>query len=197
SRETTLLSSVEHRWRGWWFERRRHALISRGGRRPFLHRHHEAIPRAIDGLDELWTAPAVPKRLADGFHRTVEPCVADKLLRPDLLTQLLLGDHSVRMRDQICQDLEHFAPQPPDTPGAAQLIALCVEGPLAKDIPHSGSPSPDATGLTPHEAPAATRTAGVRACALAPVRSVLPPQRCLCTNRTLVYHWEYVRKIPD
>jgi hypothetical protein len=133
-----LLSSVWHRWRGWRFERRCHALVRRSGRRPCLHWHDEAIPRPIDGLDEPLAAPTIPNRLAHGLDRTLERRIADELLRPDLLTQLLLGDDPVGMRQQIGQDLERFAPQPADASGAGQLIALCVEGPLAEDVDHVG-----------------------------------------------------------
>jgi hypothetical protein len=109
-RQTILLSRIEHRWRSWRFERRRSALVFRGRRKPFLHRHQEAIPSPIDGLDELWAAPAVPNGLAYSFHRTVEHRVADELLRPDLRTQLLLGDDPVGMRQQVGQNLERFTP---------------------------------------------------------------------------------------
>src|SRR5207237_9107077 len=86
-----------------------------GGRRGVhrRHRRQEAIALAIDGLDEPLAATAIPNRLAHGFDRTLECGLADELLWPDLLTQLLLGDDPVRMRQQVSQDLEGFAPQPP------------------------------------------------------------------------------------
>jgi hypothetical protein len=119
SRETILFSCVEPWWRGWGWERRRHALGFRGWRRPFLHRHDEAIPSPVNGLDELLSAPAVPNGLAYGFHRTLECRIADELLWPDLLTQLLLGHNPIAMRQQVSQDLERFAPQPSDVSGVA------------------------------------------------------------------------------
>src|SRR5207249_11050537 len=74
---------------------------------------------------------------------------------------------------------EHFAPQPVDAPGAAQLSALRVEGTLAEDVQHRGPPSPETTALSPQAArAAAAQTAGVCVRARAPARSVpLPPRR--------------------
>src|SRR5262249_46950951 len=94
----------------------------------------EAIALAIDRLDELLSAPAVSNRLAHGFDRTLQRCLADGLLRPDLLTQLLLGNDPVGMCQQVDQDLEHFVSQSTDMPGTTQLIALRVEDTLAEDV---------------------------------------------------------------
>jgi len=104
-----------------------------------LYGRQEAIALAIDRLDELLSAPAVPYHLAHGFDRTLQRCLADELLRPDLLAQLLLGNDPVGMRQQVDQDLEHFVPQPTDTPGPAQLMALRVENTLAEDVQHGGN----------------------------------------------------------
>jgi hypothetical protein len=109
-RQPRLLSRVEHQWCGWRCKRQCQALVFRGGNRPFLHWYHDAISSPIDCLDELWATPAVPNRLAYGFYRTVEHRIADELLRPDLRTQLLLGDDPLGMRQQVGQDLERFTP---------------------------------------------------------------------------------------
>jgi hypothetical protein len=140
SRQTILLSPLEHRWRGSWVERRRYVLGFRGTRRPFFHGYEKAIPCPIDRLDEPWATPAVSNGLAYSFHRTGERRVANELLWPDLITQLLLRDDPIGMRQQVGQDLERFTPQPPDTPGAGQRITVRIEGILAKDIQHRGPP---------------------------------------------------------
>ena len=125
-------------WRG--AERRLGILSSRprADVGAFLHSRTEAIPLAIDGLDELLSASAVPNRLAHGFDRTLEGRVADALLRPHLLTQLCLGDDAIGMRQQIGEDLAHFVPQRPDLTGPAQLRALRIECTLAEDVYHRG-----------------------------------------------------------
>jgi hypothetical protein len=84
-------------------------------------------------------APAVPKRLPDGFDRPLKGRVAEALLRPHLLTQFRLGDDAVGMPQQIQEDLAHFAPQPPALPGPVQLSALRIERPLAEDVHHRGN----------------------------------------------------------
>src|SRR5262245_54446835 len=121
---------------------RRHGTLSSRPRADIgalLHSRTEAIPMAIDGLDELLRAPAVPNRPAYGFDRTLEGRVADALLRPHLLTQLRLGDDAVGMHQQIGEDLAHFAPQLPDLPGPAQLRASRIECTLAEDVHHRGN----------------------------------------------------------
>jgi hypothetical protein len=60
-----------------------------------LHRHKPAIVIAVDRLEETLSPGAFPNRLAHGFDRTLQRCIADELLRPDLFAQLLLGDDSV------------------------------------------------------------------------------------------------------
>src|SRR5262249_33843021 len=142
------------------------------------HLRHHAIALAIERLQEPLAPPAVSNRLAHGFDRTLECGVADELLGPDLLAQLLLGDDPVGMDQHIGQDLKHLAPQPVDAPGAGQLRALRIEGTLAEDVQHRGTPSFAVTALTPHSARAAAMQAtGVGARARAPARSVpLPPR---------------------
>ncbi len=54
------------------------------------HRGHKAIALAIDRLQQPLVAPAVPNGLAYRFDHTLERGIADKLLRPDLLTELVL-----------------------------------------------------------------------------------------------------------
>ena len=124
-------------------------------------------------------APAVPNRLAHGFERTLEGRVADALLRPNLLTQLRLGDNAVGMHEQIGEDLEHFAPQLPDLPGPAQLRALRIECTLAEDVHHKGQSPLCATRQTPQAALSApTRTAGREAHDFVRVRHLpRPPER--------------------
>src|SRR6266851_243762 len=110
-----------------------------GGPGVGLYGRQEAIALAIDRLDELFAAPAVTNRLAHGFDRTLQRCIADELLRPDLLAQLLLGNDPVCIREQVDQDLEHFVPQPTDASGPAQLMALRVEDTLAEDVQHGAT----------------------------------------------------------
>src|SRR5438132_12988130 len=100
------------RKRGQGIERRKEVLTSRtnSGLGVSLHGRQEAIALAIDRLDELLSAPAVPNRLAHGFDCTLQRRNADELLRPDLLTQLLLGNDPVGVRQQVDEDLEHFVP---------------------------------------------------------------------------------------
>jgi hypothetical protein len=112
---------------------------------------NEAITLAIDCLDESLLAPTVPNDPAYGFDRTLQRRIADELLGPDLLAQLLLGDDPVGMRHQVGEHLEHFAPQARDLPSAAEHRALCVEGTFSKDVDHGVNP-PSRAGRLPSNA---------------------------------------------
>jgi hypothetical protein len=141
-----------------------------GGRRLVLCRHlcHKTIALAIDRLQEPLGPPAVPNGLAHGFDRTLQRRLADELLGPELLAQLLFGDDPVTLRQQVSQSLEYFAPQPVDAPGAGELSALRIEGTRVEDVQHGGPPPPSAQELIPHGTRAATPTTGgcarARAC---------------------------------
>jgi hypothetical protein len=71
-----------------------HAGIKVGA---FLHGGHEAIAIAVDGADQLSRPPAIANGPARRPHGAFEGRVADELLGPDLLAQLLLEDGAVPM----------------------------------------------------------------------------------------------------
>jgi hypothetical protein len=83
-----------------------------------LYRRDEAVAMAINGLDALLSTAAVTDGLAHGFDRTLQGRLADELLRPDVLAQLVLGDGAVGVRQQIGEGLKHFAPHPDVLTGA-------------------------------------------------------------------------------
>src|SRR5262249_48445335 len=54
--------------------------------------------------------------------------------------QLLFGDDAITMGEEIDEHLEHFGAHVDRLPGALHLIALRVEGIVAKDVEHDCSP---------------------------------------------------------
>jgi hypothetical protein len=90
-------------------------------------------------VEEPLPASAVPNTLAPGLNHTVQLGVADELLRPDLLAQLLFGGDAVALHQQVGEDMEDFAPQPDDPPSPTQHLASRVELTVPKDIDHGGN----------------------------------------------------------
>src|SRR5215510_5045471 len=82
---------------------------------------HEAIALAVERPHEAWRPPPLPQRLAQcpdtGFQRGVP----DKLVGPQVLEDLLLGDHAVAMRQKVGEYLKGFAPQRERLPSVMQL----------------------------------------------------------------------------
>jgi hypothetical protein len=109
----------------------------------------EAITVAVERLDELLGAPAVANRLAHPPDGALQRRIADELVGPHLLAQLLPGDDALPMCQQVGEDLEHFRPKPDGLPSAVQGIETGVEGTVPKDIEHGWTPRPAASGQRP------------------------------------------------
>src|SRR5262249_11799850 len=67
---------------------------------------YKAVALTIKRLDEPLIPSAVPNRLSHRFYRALNRRVTDELLWPELLTQLLLGDDSFGLCEQIGQGLK-------------------------------------------------------------------------------------------
>ena len=75
-----------------------------------------------------WVCPVSRHRLARRPDAGVQRRLADELLGPQLLQQLLLGDEALTLLDEVGQHIEHLWLQRHQCPGPTQLIAFCVEG---------------------------------------------------------------------
>ena len=80
--------------------------------------------------------PSLPQCLAQRCHTGFQHIVPDKLVGPQVLEQLLLGDHPLAMRQEVGEHLKHFAPEFDRRPRAMQLGALGVQDIVAKEVPH-------------------------------------------------------------
>jgi hypothetical protein len=65
------------------------------------HLAYEAIPTAIDRLDEPLALPAIANGLAYRPHRAFQGGLTDELIGPHLRTQFVFGDHPLTMFQQI------------------------------------------------------------------------------------------------
>jgi hypothetical protein len=98
------------RWqRRWWDEGGRGGLR----RQMLLHRdrRHEAITLAVQGVDAARRAPPLLQCLAQLLNTGFQRLVSDKLVRPQMLEDLLLEGHPVAMGQEVGEHLKDFAPE--------------------------------------------------------------------------------------
>ena len=80
--------------------------------------------------------PPLSQRLAQCCDTGFQRGVPDKLVGPQVLEELLPGDHAVAMRQQVDEHLKDFAPQRERLPSVMQLIALGIQDIVAKRVAH-------------------------------------------------------------
>ena len=110
-----------------------------GGRRGVvlqLDRCHELVAAAVDRADHALRPPVV----ADGAARGLEPAgerrLADEAVAPDVVEQLLLGDHAVTVLDEVGEEIEHPGLDANPLSGPTEGKDLRVQGVLAEPIAH-------------------------------------------------------------
>jgi hypothetical protein len=112
----------------------------RGGLRREGHLHrdrgHKAVALPVQSMDAARRASRLPQRLAQRLHTGFQRLVPDKLLRPQLLQEFLPGNHALTMRQKVSEHLKDFASQFDGSPCALQLMALGVQGIVAKGVAH-------------------------------------------------------------
>ena len=104
-------------------------------------RGHKAIALPPACLNTPLRPTAVAHGLAHGLQDAFQRSIADKLVGPHLLLQLLLGDHTVAMAQEIVQHLKYFGPQWDGQPSPLHDIELRVQRTVPEDIPHTDVPS--------------------------------------------------------
>jgi len=102
----------------------------------FLHSGHEAIAPTVQCLDDPLRLPRVSDRAAGLLNARLQRRLADELLGPEMLEEILLGDKAVAVRDEVAQDVEYLRAQV-DTPSStAQFTAARIERIITEKIPH-------------------------------------------------------------
>src|SRR5262249_31051146 len=96
----------------------------------------KVIPMAIVRLDEPLRLPRVADGLAYGPETVFNGGITGTLRRPDLGTEFLLRNHTVAVRQQIRQRLEHFGAQSNRLVSPVQEITPCVEEAIRKEVAH-------------------------------------------------------------
>jgi len=104
--------------------------------RTFFYWGDKAIASTMHCLDEPLRTSAIANGLASGHNTVDQGIVADTLVGPQLLKQLVLCNGVATLPHEVGQqgkrfwfDLERFS-------SAAEFIAIGVEFVLAKDIDH-------------------------------------------------------------
>jgi hypothetical protein len=101
-----------------------------------LHWRDETISTPTDSRD-------IPRRLGRILqgatsrpNTAAQGVVSDELVRPQALEQLVAGDDTVAMCQEVGEDIEDLRSQRHKCPGSAQFILLGVETIIAKDVAH-------------------------------------------------------------
>jgi len=103
-----------------------------------LHRDcpHKAIALAVQRADEVRRPPSLSQRLTHRLNTGFQRFVPNKLVRPQVLEEFLLGDHTILMAQEVGEHLKGFPPELDGLPSAMQLMALGVEDIVTKAVAH-------------------------------------------------------------
>jgi hypothetical protein len=102
----------------------------------FLDYCDTAIATAANRLDHPLRAAAIPNSPTRCGHEPLESIIADKLLGPQGVEEFLARDHPVTVLDEIGKELEDFGLELQEYTHTVELIPLCIQGIVAKRIPH-------------------------------------------------------------
>jgi hypothetical protein len=101
-----------------------------------LDHSHKAIALAVQRAQEARRPPPLPQRLAQGLNTGGQRLLPDKLARPQLREEFLLGHDPIAMRQEVDEHLKDFTPEFDRLPSLMQLMALGVKHIVAKDVTH-------------------------------------------------------------
>jgi hypothetical protein len=87
-------------------------------------------------LDDALRAPTVTNSPAYRLYDALQRRVADELVRPHLIIQIVLGDDPVTVGQEVVEYLEDFGTEPGGLASPVQDIELCVQYTVIEDIDH-------------------------------------------------------------
>ena len=96
----------------------------------------QAIPAAIDRLDEPFCTSAIAQELSDCPECTLQRCVADEVVGPDPLAQLLLCDHTVVMLEEVGEHVPRFRSESYELTSPVQHMEAGVQFTVTKSVDH-------------------------------------------------------------
>src|SRR5438128_1994227 len=85
--------------------------------------------------------PIVSDGAARCHDAVVKGCITDKLGRPQVFEEFVLGDNAVTMLDKVRQQIEHFGLELERRASAAKLVEPRVQFVLAKGVANHIRPS--------------------------------------------------------
>jgi len=87
-------------------------------------------------LDDPLLTATIPNGLAHEHETLTQDRLAYILLRPELLEELFLQDHTIPVLHEVDEHIESLRLQRAGNTDVTQLIALCIEFVIAKDVEH-------------------------------------------------------------
>ena len=102
---------------------------------------HKAISPSTNRLDHPLPLPIVSDGAARGHDAVVKGGITDKLGRPQVFEEFVLGDNAVTMLDEVRQQIEHLGLELEECASAAQLVEPRVEFVLVEGVDHRTRPS--------------------------------------------------------
>ena len=102
----------------------------------FLYRRDKPIAAPMHRLDDLLLTTTIPNGLAHEHETLTQDRLAHILLRPELLEEFFLRDHTVTVLHEVDEHIESLRLQRAGCAGVAQLITLRIDFVVAKDVAH-------------------------------------------------------------
>jgi hypothetical protein len=119
-----------------------------------LDRCQEPVAATVERADHPLLPTAVADRPAGGLQPARQRRLGHEPAAPDLVEQLVLGDHPVPVADEVAQHLEDLRLQVAGPAAPAQLVAEEIELAVSKPVDHparlpiSSTPSPRLPGAS-------------------------------------------------
>jgi hypothetical protein len=88
----------------------------------------------VDGLDTVLAPPTVAQGFANHHHALRQNARTDPALGPQVLQELLFGDHAVAMREEIGQKIQGVRLQRAQDTRTAEFIAVRIKRIRLKSI---------------------------------------------------------------
>src|SRR5215471_985375 len=104
--------------------------------RVYLNGCCKTITAAIDRLDKALHAPVIAEDLSHCPERTLQRRIADELVGPYLLAQLLLRDHTVAMFEEVGEHVPHFGSESYELTSTVENMQAGVQFTVTKSVDH-------------------------------------------------------------
>ena len=102
-----------------------------------LNSCHKAIPTTVERLDAALRLSTITNDFPHRHQTRIQGSIGDELLGPQMLKELIFGDDTLAMANQVVQYLKDFRSQLDGFATAGKLITLSIEDIAVKHIAHA------------------------------------------------------------